>query len=412
MLHLLLSVALATEPDSYFKDLFDTEALSVEAAPAVDINLHYRPRVESSPRGPIRFVPGAENTEFSHRARLMSTVAHGSMLAKFSFQNVYVAGAPEADAPVETLEAFAEIGNGRLRTRIGRQQMTLGNGRIITAPYWSNRGRPFDAIRVSYRGEATRADGFVARHNGSGIFRDLAGAYVEQDIGPIRAAVTGVLETNEAIRSRQREGLEDGFTRFTGGFDFTLKTPLTLTGEALIQLGRFDGDGAAIGGGGDGGDIRAAFAGVEVSYRFNEWFAPVAFAEWLSGDTNQQDDTVGVFDTVLGYRRRNYGRIDRFIRMPRDTRLGGLIDSGVRTSSPVLGGRFLTEWHFFAIPETDLDGRSGPAGAELDLRYVWPVFSHVDLELAYFTFARLSDYRRDRNVKLKHYGYVMLDVQI
>lgn len=408
---LIFSLALATEPDSYARDLFDSPS-SDQETPEVQVNLEYRPRVESSPRGPIRFAPGAENTEFSHRARLMTTVKHEHMLAKFSFQNVYVAGSPEAEAPVEALEAYVELGNETLRTRVGRQQITLGTGRVLTGPYWSQRGRPFDAIRVVYRGDRTRADALVGRHNGSGVFRDLAGAYLERDLGALRTAVTAVLETNRTIRSSSRDGLEAGYTRFTGGVDFSLASPLILTGEALVQTGRFEGDGASIGGNDGGGEILAGFAGAGLGYRFNEWFAPVAFAEWLSGDGDLEDDRVGVFDTVLGYRRRLYGRIDRFIRIPDDTRRGGLVDAGVRTESPAFGGHIFTEWHYFQIPTTDLDGNSGPAGAELDLRYVYPLYDVLVLEVAYFTFARLGDYRRDRNVKLKHYGYVMLDLQI
>ncbi|MEM6733326.1 MAG: hypothetical protein AAF658_17330, partial [Myxococcota bacterium] len=130
-----------------------------------------------------------------------------------------------------------------------------------------------------------------------------------------------------------------------------------------------------------------------------------------------EDDTLGVFDTVLGYRRRWYGRADRFLRIPADTRGGGLLNLGMRTESPLGPGTLFTEWHYFQIPETDLDGSSGPAGAELDVRYYCELSERIGLELAYLTFARLGDYRDrpgtsiSRDVRLKHYVYAQLDVR-
>ncbi|MEO0814577.1 MAG: hypothetical protein AAFY60_17080, partial [Myxococcota bacterium] len=391
-----------------------------DAAPQLEVGMQYRPRLESSPVGPIRFDPANQNSALTHRARLTSTLSFQGVRGQFAFQNVYVSAAPEADAPVEALEAYVEFGEGPLRLRLGRQQITFGTGRILTGPLWSQRGRPIDALRAVYRGEDTHGELIIARHNGSGIYRDFLAGRLRQSFGALALAVNGLLETNEFLRETDRVGFEAGYRRFTGGLEFYHESKLKVRGELLAQLGSFDGDASLIGGPADpegDGDIRAWFAGLEVAYAFNEWLTPAFFVDALSGDGDNSDSTVGVFDTVFGYRRRWYGRIDRFIRMPRDTLNGGLVNAGVRTRSPLGGGQFFTEWHYFHIPRTDLVGDQGAAGVELDLRWVYPIREFLKLELAYFTFSRLGDFRDlpgtnvGREVNLKHYGYAQLDLE-
>ncbi len=63
-------------------------------------------------------------------------------------------------------QAYFQINNlfdVPLRLRVGRQQLILGNERLVGAVNWSNVGRTFDAGRLTYQGDLVEIDAFAAR---------------------------------------------------------------------------------------------------------------------------------------------------------------------------------------------------------------------------------------------------------
>ncbi|MEM6733677.1 MAG: hypothetical protein AAF658_19105, partial [Myxococcota bacterium] len=176
------SFAHATEPDSYARDLFAPGPEGHEETLTPRIGIYYRPRAEFSPAGPIRFRPGAPNTDYTHRARAYTELWLKGARAKLTFQNIYSASVPLPESNVEALETYIEFGDGPWRLRVGPQQITLGTGRILTGPLWSQRGRTIDALRWVYNDEGWLIDALIGRHNGSGALRDLAGIEIDRSV--------------------------------------------------------------------------------------------------------------------------------------------------------------------------------------------------------------------------------------
>jgi len=72
---------------------------------------------------------------------------------------------PEAGS-IGLHQAYFQINNlfdTPLSLRVGRQQLALGNQRLVGAVNWSNVGRSFDAARLTYQNDFVQIDAFAAR---------------------------------------------------------------------------------------------------------------------------------------------------------------------------------------------------------------------------------------------------------
>lgn len=73
---------------------------------------------------------------------------------------------PQSDGPVDLHQGFVQFGNAKafpLTAKIGRQELSYGDERLIGAFDWDNIGRVFDAAKVRFQNEQIWVDGFVGR---------------------------------------------------------------------------------------------------------------------------------------------------------------------------------------------------------------------------------------------------------
>ncbi len=100
---------------------------------------------------------------------------------QFNWQhNACVAKPKGTDWEGDVFNAYVEFGNKAAKWRVGRQELTYGEGRLQAASNWNNSGRSYDAAKVTYTDATTKTDLFVGKvgHVGQKYQHPLfAGAY-------------------------------------------------------------------------------------------------------------------------------------------------------------------------------------------------------------------------------------------
>src|SRR5262249_12014062 len=73
---------------------------------------------------------------------------------------------PESDGPIDLHQAYVTVGNHKqfpVSLKVGRQELSYGDERLIGAFDWNNIGRVFDAAKVRWQNEWFAADFFTGR---------------------------------------------------------------------------------------------------------------------------------------------------------------------------------------------------------------------------------------------------------
>ena len=73
---------------------------------------------------------------------------------------------PESDGPLDLHQAFVTIGNHKefpLSLKVGRQELSYGDERLVGAFNWNNIGRVFDAAKLRWQNQYFAADFFIGR---------------------------------------------------------------------------------------------------------------------------------------------------------------------------------------------------------------------------------------------------------
>jgi hypothetical protein len=73
---------------------------------------------------------------------------------------------PESDGPIDLHQAYAFLGNHKefpLSLKLGRQELSYGDERLIGAFNWNNLGRVFDAAKLRWQNQYFAADLFSSR---------------------------------------------------------------------------------------------------------------------------------------------------------------------------------------------------------------------------------------------------------
>ncbi|HSH95134.1 MAG TPA: alginate export family protein, partial [Roseimicrobium sp.] len=73
---------------------------------------------------------------------------------------------PESDGPMDLHQAYVTIGNHKefpLSVKVGRQELSYGDERLVGAFAWNNIGRTFDAAKLRWQNSWFAADIFTSR---------------------------------------------------------------------------------------------------------------------------------------------------------------------------------------------------------------------------------------------------------
>ena len=246
--------------------------------------------------------------------------------------------------------------------KIGRQEINIGNQRLVGAVGWHNVGRTFDAARFGYTLEKGSLDFFAAR---------LIGA-TGTPLGDNLFGAVGSFPMNENNNIKALAFLDNSTNPVTGGSDDgenrlqRVTTGVTLNGsasqieyelEGYYQLGdQFE---AATG---ELGSIGAYLASARVTFVVDEakGLKLGGLFTMVSGDDDPTDGDVKNFDTLFATNHKFYGFMDYFIGA--GSFASGLQDIGLSASMKANDKATLSlDLHHFTAPErpTSLDTALG-----------------------------------------------------
>lgn len=294
-----------------------------------------------------------------------------------------------ADA-LDVHQAWLTLGSDSTWLRVGRQELSFGDERLVGAVGWLQQGRAFDGLRVRVPVVAGVIDLIGLQLGESAAAapvadRELAGAYATWTAQPLRA---------EAFL------LADGHDewRWTAGGRLLGRTAaLDWRGEMAVQRG-----GAA------SRDVAAWMVGASIGRDAG----PVGVTLWydrLSGDDETADGTSRVFDTLFGTNHRYYGHADVFTEIPAHTGGRGLQDVALIVDGTV--ARTTVELALHRFDAAADDGlRSSRFGEEIDLTLGRPVGDGVRLAGGVSWLNSGPALAAERALEGdRWFGYVMLD---
>lgn len=312
------------------------------------------------------------------------------------------------------LELGGTLADVPLTLRAGRQEIALGNERLVGAVGWSNTGRSFDAARLLIGGAGGRLQStafFATVHESHPVG---AGNGMQMDADHWFAGVQSTwkqLVEGYALYDRNAHG--GGYTgvdRATLGG--RVQTPaahrVNVSLEGAYQLGQQQ---AAAG----EQDIRAWFAGARASTKTGLAALPSVGlgVDFLSGDDDAADGVYRAFNTLYATNHKFYGYIDLFTNIPVHTRERGLVDlmGSTRAAFGTHGTLEIDVHRFLLADDTGLEARD--LGWELDLTYPFRVAGAGRITLGYSLFrfgAAAPAVGLGPEGDVRHWGFVQAGV--
>jgi hypothetical protein len=382
--------------------LFSWAPLSAQE-PEIHLRGQIRPRLES--RTPV---DGSWDTFTSMRARAALEALLQSRVRIFlQFQDVRVFGEEgntlgdyQADN-FDLHQGYLELGavpkvGGSLR--IGRQEMALGEQRLVGAVDWTQQARSFDGARYTLpEFGKVRLDLF-----GMKLREETAGT---QEFDSDFLGAWGTLDLEE-------RGSLDLFGLFVtdsraDGSDLQTIGALWRVGVGPLRL-RLEG---SLQGGSQGDrNVSAYMFGVSAGGDLSDAGTWTVLYDHLSGDDDPDDGEVGVFNTLFATNHIFYGLADYFTDIPAHTGGLGLRDLGAKSSFG-LGAETrlgVDLHHFRTVQEGSLSTRS--LGNEVDLTLTHRITRELGLTTGYSFFqARNGMEELGRLTEDAHWLYLMLN---
>lgn len=375
-------------------------AQELTATPSGEVLLRYR-HFEGHD-----FAPGGVNDFVRQRARVGLRFAFGTEVQAFvQLQDVRTWG-EETDTlsdlsgdGIDLHQGFIEAELAPdLRLRLGRQEVSYLNQRLIGAVGFAEQGRSFDAARLmglffdqtlaidvlyAHIREDVPADSRVADNLGALALRYQLGDFFQP-------ALLLVVDTNTPTQR----------TRVTSGLILQSEMPFGL--KASLE-GYFQAGSAQV----EATDLSFAAWMFAARLRFtlvDSDFAPFleAFVETLSGDDDPSDSTSKTFDTLFATNHKFYGEADFFVNIAADTANRGLLDAGAVLGAK-LGEDATAQLAFHVFQAMASQGGPSSFGQELDLTLGWKPNAHLSLDLNYSLFFPGDGLRVDG--ELEHFVY-------
>lgn len=302
-------------------------------------------------------------------------------------------------------QGYVDLTRENLTLRIGRQEVTLGDERLIGPLGWANTARAFDGIlarqelaaghvRVFWMNVAERDALTVTGVNpqvNEGDDDDgwLLGAFLTRPVG--RGAL-------ELIALHDRNAATDEsytlYARLHGGTDAIL----------------FDGSAAYQFGPDRGAYVFSALVGVPLDRSGRV----VGQLDYLSGDAQPFDATRRAFQTLYPTAHAYHGYMDYFLTFPGNSAAAGLVDAMARVTLPTTRSwRLRADVHYFALAAQRTGGRQ--LGIETDVIASRSMARGADVEIGASAF--LPDDRMSAvapafaaEANATYWGYAMLTV--
>lgn len=277
-------------------------------------------------------------------------------------------------------QAFAKIPIfGGMELRLGRQEFSFDEERLVGNLDFSQRARAFDGGHFAWTSASggSSLDGFYAKVREPGTSLDghvppnvdgdvdFGGAHASLELSPEHVLapiyLLRVLQAPGDVRHTLGLYLRGG----THGWSYRAET--------YYQYGKMGGR-----------LIGAYLAAVRAGYTLQLDEKPGLFgwAEILSGDGTPQ----GTFDTLYPSSHRYNGMMGIFTNIPRNTANLGLVDVGASVESGIHDRvRAHVDGHWFRAAARVANGAT-TLGAEVDFALEWNVMDYVSLDALYGAF--------------------------
>jgi hypothetical protein len=212
------------------------------------------------------------------------------------------------------LEGLASV-SGKLR--VGRQEIGLGEQRLLGTGGWSQRGRSFDGIRLSAEGSQVTLDILALRLREINLPMRREGGSFLAAFGTVRGETLGEVDL---FSFHDGESWTSGRGQLTFGVAWRgEKGPLSLRLDGALQRGERDRRTVAAWMGGGRARLDLPIPG-----------SVAAWYDHLSGSEDPHGGNQGAFHTLFANNHSNYGFADLFMDIPAHTGGLGLRGAGAR----------------------------------------------------------------------------------
>jgi hypothetical protein len=226
-----------------------------------------------------------------------------------------------ADA-LDVHQAYLEIEHLPLTggtLRAGRQEVAIGESRLVGAPDWGQAGQAFNGARWLRPLGAGALDLTFLQIRES--FLSLVHEYEEVFLAASYALPLGRGGTAQVYLLHDRDTEQEG----------TRQTSLAGIWRKETGLFSFRIQGIHQTGDRKGLEVRAYLLALSASLKLLDENASITlWYDRLSGDEDPEDDVVRVFSTLFGARNRYYGKADYFLSIPLQTGGLGLQDAAAK----------------------------------------------------------------------------------
>jgi len=390
----------------------------------VVIDAEIRPRTEMRDGFKTLTVAGKDPGIFtSQRTRLGLTYTSGLLNVQVTFQDSRVFGqygTSSSDASTGLYEGWAEmllVPGGSLK--IGRQTLKYDDGRLFSAPVWSNTGTTHDLALFKYNLNDWQLHLGIAYNNSSEISSEMLYANTVKYRSMVFAWLSKELFTGlNASAIMVDEGIQDTIGvgiaykkikmnhTLTYGGNLKYQTPdnkLSMLGTAYFQAGKNN----------KGKDMEGIMAALKVDYTLNDLFSANLGADYFSGDDKPTDGKQKNFKKLYGADHAFNGVMD-YWDAPLDQ---GLLDyyGGVTTKFNKLLG-LDAAYHLFQTNKALATGRKD-LGSELDMILNYKLNAQSTLQAGWCCYFKTDNtlvakkITAGTNVNFPQWAYVMLTIK-
>jgi hypothetical protein len=360
---------------------------------------------------------------------------------------------PESDGPIDLHQAYIGIGNHKefpFSVKVGRQELSYGEERLVGAFAWNNIGRVFDAAKLRWQNSWFSGDFFTSRivlpddnnFNTPNDYDYFSGAYLTSKKIPTMQTEFYFFARNASPQATA-PGPRSPFTVGTARDIYTVGARLvTATNDwgninffvdGAYQFGHYN-DPAIAAVGARGLEQKAYMVVANGSYTWQEAaFTPKLGLEYCfgSGDSNPTDGKHETFENLFPTNHKFYGFADfASLQNLHDVRLYSSV-------KPLSRLTLLAEAHLFWLADTHDNfynvggarrgglaatpgtgyginpGYSSDLGTETDLIATWALSPYASIEVGYCHFFR-GNYVKDSLsvIGSKDADYVYLQTQL
>ena len=254
-----------------------------------------------------------------------------------------------------------------LGLKLGRQELSYDNERLLSKNNWSQQGTSHDAAVLIYKYKSWSVDfGSAFNQSTDNVFgtnytdkdsiykynyKSLNYLWISKKIKSFNVSLMGIAD------SYQKEGTTNtSYMRVTYGAIVNYKTKkLNITARGFLQ------NGTLVNGKDINPDyaskkicIKAHYLNMDISYNLNSKFTLLGGFEYISGQNNNNLSTYTAFSTLYGTNHKFNGNMEYFSGAPKSLKFAGLmnpyIDIMLKLNDKI---SLRADFHYFALDKSN-----------------------------------------------------------